>query len=665
MAPYVLAAGEMNATSLQAAVGQRYHVGFGDGTHFYGYVLVADTAQSGGWHEKTDITAKDQLTQYASPNIIDRDFVFWPRVSQGDWSGGSEQITFIDPTRVYWSDLNGDIPGYLRLRPNQVRKTVKSNASPFTNGKNFHEIVSYNGDFWFSFSEAANIPNLYNTNSQFTLTISPALIDTDGNNLFVGDAVSTINSYGTNGALIETNINALAGGLTSFDTMFVLEQGTSGHFLYYANFSVANTLFKVDLSLAKPIAPASHAQVPLDNIVSAIFDIVRYQNGIAILTSEAVSPGFDVWFHDGANLTPIVHVDGYVANGMCTCWGDLFVSAYSNVSYGRPALFRISSGSVSKVAEPGRPLPVNIQQQADQPRSSTTKVYWPYMDTTALYASTREIVGVYDAVTGAYGRLPNFDVNDMAPIPANWSRRKIATSGESVASTLVTGTSPTATLRVQYLVNNSNVQTQTPLFMASGKLVTSRFDFQTPGVEKRWRRFEAQHSTLPTNCSIKVDAFIDKDPAAYTASLTPDATVTNTTVGTVSTELFLNNLIGHTIYYAITLATSDGLNTPVLYYYFTEASTPWSWEMLLDCMEVRTLLTGALDDQGVKGKDLAYFFRNAWESPAKLTMYHRNGNAYTVAIESLDLWNPSPHVAQEQQVRDEGYQVKVILRQTL
>jgi hypothetical protein len=128
----------------------------------------------------------------------------------------------------------------------------------------------------------------------------------------------------------------------------------------------------------------------------------------------------------------------------------------------------------------------------------------------------------------------------------------------------------------------------------------------------------------------------------------------------------LNNLIGHTVYFVITLTSTDGTATPTLYYYFVESTTPWSWEMLLNCTSKIQTLTGGEDQQGVTGKDLYYLFRNAWENPSKLTMYHRNGNSYTVAIESLDAWSPSPKVQTEAQaVRDEENVVRVVLRQTL
>jgi hypothetical protein len=456
--------------------------------------------------------------------------------------------------------------------------------------------------------------------------------------------------------------------------MWVIDHGTYGHFLYYGLQGPTQTLWKVDLSLARPVAAANHVQVPTDNMSEVIQDIAPYQTGLAILTNSFWNDNWSVWFHDGANMTPIVRMHGYFAAGMCTCMGDLFIGTYPRQGFASPVLWRISSGSVSPVVAPGPPVPSTIHQGCLQPRTGGQRVYWPITNVNPQFATNSETVMVFDAVTGATSRLPLTDAIDLQIAGfANFDAlnttqflRRFAIQGDAIGFTNSTGTGPSSyTNYVQYQVANSVVPITTPLYQASGKVITSRIDFQTPGVEKRFRRFEAQHAPLPTNTSVKIDAFIDKDPAAYTAALVADATLTNAVAGTVSTELFINNLIGHTIYFVVTLATTDGANTPTLNYYFVESTTPWSWEMLLDCTEVRTLLTGETDQQGVKGKDLAYFWRNAWENPQKLTMYHRNGNSYTVAIESLELWNPSPHVAQGQQVKDETYWVRAILRQTL
>lgn len=675
MAPYVLKTSRYtNGTDLQAATGTLYHVGFDNGTVFYGYNLVPDTTQAGGWHEKTDIAAKDAQIQYASPNIIDRDFVFWPRVTQGDMSGGSRQITFINPTQYWDSDLDVRAPGYTVLKRRLERDQIKTGATAFV-GRAFQQVVGFGGHFWLSFCEASTF---YRESTPFATNggKQPAHLDTDGNHLFIGDAVNTVQSYDQNGAYVDTVINALAGGLTSFDLMWVFNQGTTGRWLYYASTGSVGVLYKVDLSLGRPVAAVNHVPVPLDSLSDRLIDIVPYQNGLAILTNGYYYDSWSAWLHDGANLTSIVRVNGFMATGCCNGLGNLYVSTCDGYGKLQPSLYEISSGSVRKVADAAQPTPSTAQAWALQPRSGDRYVYWPYINGDAQNSAQQFTVGIYDVSTGALFRLPLIDVNDLqmagSPTPGiiveSQSLRRVAVVGDAVGTTLSTGTGPSSyVLSDQYQIGGTLQPATTPPFQASGRLITSRIDFQTPGVEKRFRRFEAQHAPLPANTSIRIDAFIDKDPAAYTAALTPDATITNATPATVSTDLFLADKIGHTVYFAITLASSNGLNTPVLNYYFVEAGTPWSWEMLLDCTAVRRLLNGETDDpQGATGKDLAYFFRNAWETPSKLTMYHRNGNTYTVAIESLDFWNPSPMTqSQPQARRDEEYQVKVILRQTL
>lgn len=636
----------MSAAQLQAAVGQRYHVGFGDGTHFYGYVLVADTAQSGGWHEKTDIAAKDAQIQYASPNIIDRDFVFWPRVTQGDWSGGSNQITFISPTQYWDSDLDTRVPGYLRLRPQWARVSKAGLASVATS-----QVVAWNGDFWFTFGEANG--NIYSANGGTTTSPVAAVIRSimsDGTYLYAG---TNAQLYRTNNGTVWTAVTSAVNGAPSL--WWVVVEGTNGYFAYYW-VPGTTSLYKIDLTQGFPIGAATQPQVPTGSAPINVIDVCAYQSSIAVLTNDINASGSDIWYFDGANFTRIIRIEGFLGVGICNSLGSLYVGAQASGKTTSPKLFQIVSGSYNEVVIPGLPFPT-ANQSCLPPTTGGRYVYWPLLSPSVNGISTAPgVILQFDTLTAATSKLPDLDATDFHDTYVN-DLRTVALLGENVACCF--GNNLTGIL--QYQLSSFG----TIKYELSGKMVTSRIDFQTPGVEKRFRRLEAQHAPLPTNCSVKIDAFIDKDPAAYTAALIPDATITNTVAATVSTELFLNNLIGHTVYFVLTLATSDGLNTPSINYYFVEATTPWSWELLLNCTELVTLLSGDLDAQGIKGKDRAYFFRNAWESPAKLTMYHRNGNAYTVAIESLDFWNPSPHVAQEQQVRDEGYFVKVILRQTL
>src|SRR5262245_52810886 len=111
---YTLNAG--NTDPLQAGV--LYHVVLSDGTHSYGYVLQNQGAQSekSAFRESSNITDRDKLIQFSSPNLIDQHLVVYPRVSQGDFSGGLLQTVLLDATKAFDSDLEIRTPGYLSLR---------------------------------------------------------------------------------------------------------------------------------------------------------------------------------------------------------------------------------------------------------------------------------------------------------------------------------------------------------------------------------------------------------------------------------------------------------------------------------------------------------------------------------------------------------------------
>ena len=110
-------------------------------------------------------------------------------------------------------------------------------------------------------------------------------------------------------------------------------------------------------------------------------------------------------------------------------------------------------------------------------------------------------------------------------------------------------------------------------------------------------------------------------------------------------------------------AGSGQLTTPRVSYVTIEIGGTWAFEVNLACTSKRLTLTGEVDSQGVMAKDLAYLLMLAYENGSLLTLYHRNGASYTVAIETLEAWNPSPLASQEQQVRDEEYIVKAVMRQ--
>lgn len=208
----------------------------------------------------------------------------------------------------------------------------------------------------------------------------------------------------------------------------------------------------------------------------------------------------------------------------------------------------------------------------------------------------------------------------------------------------------------------------TPIaFGSGGKLVTSRYDFQTPGIKKRLRRLKAIHAPIPTNCSLQIDCYLDKDPVAFLPGLVPDATITNANAGSIATDFFLANLIGHSAYFVLTFITSDNVSTITLNWISVEITTPRAFEFTLDCSDARFMLTQVEDDQGVKAKDLADFFVDAWENPRRLLLFNRDGYAYPVEIQSWERWNLSPkqQLTEVVQAPSEEYTVHVVLSQTV
>lgn len=114
-------------------VGQGYDVaiGFDNGTtiKMIGYTLQPGTQ----WQESTDIQDEEHLVQI-STNQTDR-YSRYPKVSQGDWSGGERQTFFIDPTKYFSSNggINVTVPGQLQSfagRQSQVFTGGSGGAAP-------------------------------------------------------------------------------------------------------------------------------------------------------------------------------------------------------------------------------------------------------------------------------------------------------------------------------------------------------------------------------------------------------------------------------------------------------------------------------------------------------------------------------------------------------
>lgn len=615
---------------------------------WYGYLLVPDASANGGFRQRSDTAAKDALTQYSSPNLIDRDLAFFPRVTDGDFSGGGYQEVWIDTRKYFDSDLDPRVPGFLQLRAAWTRVT----KAGLTVGTNF-QVVAFNGDLWFTFGEASG--NVYSANGGATGTASGGAVislDTDGTYIYAGTAANLWRSTnGTSWTQVTSSINGTA------TQWWVVNHGSNGYFAYYQN--GPNTLYKVDLTLTFPIAPTSDVQVGVGGNAINIVDICEFQTSIAILTTDVRGPGSDLWYFDGTNLTRIIRLEGYTATGICNALGSLYLGANAVGQRTSPILARIDNGTYEIVARPGSPFPAT-GQSCLQPRASSQYVYWPILSPSINgISSAPGMVIQYDTLTDAVSHLPNNDSGDYTT--TGGTLRTVAALGDNIAICYVNGT--TGVLQYQQPAFG------TYKYQTSGWLASSHIDFTTPGISKRFRRVEVHHAPLATGEQILVEAFVDRDPITFTTALTPvpsTATATNSTVGSTITQLtFGTDTIGKTMFFGLKLtAGTDQATTPRVNYVSVEIGGTWVWDLTLACSSKRVLLDGATEETQPAGKDLAYLLSLAYENGSNLTLFHRNGQSYTVTIESCELRAPSPKMqVRPQNIDDEEYDVKVVLRQ--
>jgi hypothetical protein len=642
----------LSDSELLKAVGQRYHCGLSDGTRFYGYILEPVPGKDGGFHWKTDTATKDALIAYSSQQLIDRDLAFFPRVTDGDFSGGAFQEVFLDPRKFFDSDLDPRVPGFLQLRPQWTR----INKAGLTVGANF-SVVAWNGDFWFTFGEASG--NIYSANGGTTTTPTSAAIlalDTDGTYLYAGTAAQL---YRTSNGTVWTTVTSSINGTAQ--QWWVINQGTNGYFAYYQ--SGSNLLYKIDLTQAFPIAAAAEPQVPVGSNAINIIDLVAYQTSIAILTADVSGPGGDVWYFDGNNLTRVIRLEGYTPQGLCNALGALYVGGVAVGKTTSPKLFKVDAGNYDEVVIPGSPFPV-ANQSCLQPRASGRFVYWPLMRPSINGISTG--VGVvlqYDVLTGATSKLPTQDATDFTTVSAGLLRN-IAMLGDNVAICYVNGTTGV----LQYQQTAFGVIK----YQGTGWLASSHIDFGTPGISKRFKRLEVHHAPLNAGEGILIEVFVDQDPLGFSTGLAvvpaSQSGGNNTTVGSTVTALTLgSDTVGRTLYFALRMTAGTNNNTtPRISYVTIEVGGTWVADLYLACVNRRRTLTQDVDTQGASSSDLAYLLILAQENGTYLTFYHPNGQKYTMTIESLDNWNPSPtgqSQAQENRPRSEEYITHAILRQ--
>jgi hypothetical protein len=612
----------------QEKIGTLYHLGLGTTTpgqaspdHLYGYMLVADQ-QLGRFLEKTDLHSKDQLTQYSSDHLIDRDFVNTPRVTDGDFSGGALQQNFLDSHRFWDSDLDIRVPGYISLRAGWARKVLTAPGATA-----FPQCVAFNNDVYTTYQTGS----VFNSNNTaFAVGVTALVLDTDGDRLYAADGVNTLRQSNSLDATVWTSLSTTIGAIKQ---MWVIQLGTTGRFIYYTTDNRSLNIFDLNTS-TQGIA------VPLGGTAMQIVDVVAYQARVAILTKDPGGTGFDVWYHDGLNLQHIIRVNQFIPSGMCALLGQLFITAQSASQWEPPILARIGAGTFEIILRAGQPFATQTAATIGAPYAGDQYVYFTLGSPQLTGISALAYIGVYDVLSGSYSHLGNMDGSDA---PGVAQPRQLAASGRAVAFPQTAGVAA-----LQYQTNSSRFPViANTTYQPSGWVCSSRLDFNTPSIDKLFRRIALHHAALKAGEAILVNAYMDTDPMTFTTALAPNpvgATVPNSTVGSTITVLTLpTRTIGRSMVFAFKeTAGTNNATTPKVFYASVEVSVPWTWEGWLDLTHKRRMLDGDDDNQGCTVLDLYWLLHYAWENSQPVTVFHPNGTSYTAAIESLEFqaFNP-------------------------
>lgn len=665
-------------------VGKTYHLAIGsaDGQWLYGYML----AQGIPFKESTDVNRKAQLTQYSSPNLTDRDISDWPRITDGDFSGGRNQVTFVTASKYWDGNLDTQVAGYLRLNSGWSRRAVSNGTSqiaampPFQYGDRTVQITkgrppsgTHVDRLYWTYGEVGGTYYFLDPGGAITpiatgLSAVKALFADESGVYLADDA----------GGFWHQDIG-LGGprpvwttGGSAVEDFWIVDDGGSGYFAYVVRPQPSNDLTRIDLSQwtgVGVVPPAAVSQVAFGTLHHLVADVVPYLGGIAILVNSPAA--LEVWTDTGSGASRLVSLPGYYAYGLVNALGDLYVTANPMAGIGPAFIVHISGSTFELVERIGLPLAEVSQQILGAPTTTGSHVYFTVQTAGSVLPPAGGLAGtttgtrhieVYDVVNGSLRALPDLDSIDWPGLYP----RQLQGVGLGVAFPMVpVGASTPLTLQVTHntgmAAGGADVYSRGPDF-----LVSSRIDGNTPALDKMVQEVMAEHAPLVAGQAITLGVVVDGDPTAYvdgttafTASTTHMFDPTETAAQASRTEIQMPlNTMCRSLYFVVKL-TGPGSTSPLVYSVALEFTTSFVWEFTVDCTSVVTTLGGGEqrdDQQRLKGVERLALLRNIWLAgqPRKAVFYHPDGSGpWDVVMESMEFVADSP-MAREVDIMHHG-----------
>lgn len=554
-------------------------------TRMVGYCLTP----TGQWVESTNMQDEQHLVQIASPASSDK-FTRFPKVSQGDWSGGERQLIYVNQNQYYSSTmLNTANPGHLFIVGAYTQVTLP------------HDIISVApramaADSLSSFA-------VLNSNSAVAkidhLSLAVSSITTGGNpNEIIrgGDAMYFLRAPATGawqitdgGSVVQVTDDAVEG------------QGATlayfGGSIWYALASPAYQLNSA--TYAFPGAGAGTTAVTMPQMETAITTVCDSATGLVVVTGDRTNGQFSyIYSFDGVNATFLGAVSGFVydsvqANGTVYLLANSGIGTTTNAQ-ALPIIYEVV-GSVVSVFDDFRLVDPAFQPP---PTPFTITVGHLASDGVYLYLFYPGLsVKRYLLRTGAI-----YDVGDPF---------FVTSPGQSHH-----GTPTIQGGFIEGIEGNPHLFSMQPLVAsnADGSMITSWYDDNTPDVDKSFKSIEFAFNTPFTQVSVTVQYQIDNPNTGFhNLSLA----VTQSGLGLVG--FFPVGTIGKRVRYNITISHFDDVDIQLWSTLMTLARI---WTFPVSCRRDPQTLKLHDDPQGLLAIQLIANIENAYLLAAgKVTMW--------------------------------------------
>jgi hypothetical protein len=577
-------------------IGQTYDaaIGYEDpasgNVTMYGYVL----APGSQFEEATNLQDEEHLVQVASPLSTDR-YGRFPKVSQGDWSGGERQEIYVTGTQYYSSSqIDTSKPGHLRALAKYTTATNATDGIGYGLGRlltsDNQNVVGMGSHAGIGYLVRYNVSTGTFTNVGTASTVMEDVarggtgIFAFGSNeviLFAGGTITQVSQdgYPTNGT---------CGLMAQFDGS-----------LYYAIGANGNQLVAVASALGSVNGPVVYTVSTFEQGILCLCDA---PTGVALVTGDGVEERNFVYLFDGVNANFIATIPGIVqdmvqANGVVYILTDapFFVNGIP-----QPVIYALSGSTISLFDD---------YRTLDPAFQTTATAVGGCLDTDGEY-----LYLFHPGLTTKRYRLSSgavYDCGTPGLTGLNAGHEGCALIQGGIAELTGSGTK-------LYLVQPELTPNQ------SGVLVTSFYDWDTPNVHKSFKSIEFSMNTAIVTSGVQVAFKLDNLSNSFT-----NMTVQVSPSGNTLIAYFPVRTIGFRVMFQITLGS--GASAPDVQAISTLATLARTWTMTVACRR----------GQRTRDPENQEDVQNATSQALIANIM----NAYMLAAGNITLWIPDPTVA--------------------